>query len=236
MSCSTGGWRTSIVRISAVALSTLLSACFFFLMIRRPPRSTLFPYTTLFRSLINRKIFQSGIEKVLIENRKCSNQQRGRRLSADVPLRGKRRLPKKREEDNKKNVEEEREDVSASASTSRAFDTLSENNGEEDTKPRPIVVGGQFKQIVPPSQQNTPPVEPAAPRIPPTASSGSSPEAAALVEPDPDVIDLLLHPENRRNQSEPKEKPKRGRKEKPAEEIPQEVTRILDEWDSLQKK
>src|SRR5205823_15116939 len=26
---------------------------FFFLMIRRPPRSTLFPYTTLFRSTIN---------------------------------------------------------------------------------------------------------------------------------------------------------------------------------------
>src|SRR3989454_8425033 len=26
---------------------------FFFLMIRRPPRSTLFPYTTLFRSLID---------------------------------------------------------------------------------------------------------------------------------------------------------------------------------------
>src|SRR5258708_4619864 len=26
----------------------------FFLMIRRPPRSTLFPYTTLFRSLINK--------------------------------------------------------------------------------------------------------------------------------------------------------------------------------------
>src|SRR3712207_7952288 len=27
-----------------------LTLCFFFLMIRRPPRSTLFPYTTLFRS------------------------------------------------------------------------------------------------------------------------------------------------------------------------------------------
>src|SRR5438034_3850731 len=27
-----------------------LCSCFFFLMIRRPPRSTLFPYTTLFRS------------------------------------------------------------------------------------------------------------------------------------------------------------------------------------------
>src|SRR3712207_6960329 len=26
--------------------------CFFFLMIRRPPRSTLFPYTTLFRSRV----------------------------------------------------------------------------------------------------------------------------------------------------------------------------------------
>src|SRR2546427_8618078 len=27
-----------------------MTLCFFFLMIRRPPRSTLFPYTTLFRS------------------------------------------------------------------------------------------------------------------------------------------------------------------------------------------
>src|SRR5438034_7442623 len=30
---------------------------FFFLMIRRPPRSTLFPYTTLFRSLIAKHEF-----------------------------------------------------------------------------------------------------------------------------------------------------------------------------------
>src|SRR5256885_4740606 len=29
---------------------------FFFLMIRRPPRSTLFPYTTLFRSLLTRML------------------------------------------------------------------------------------------------------------------------------------------------------------------------------------
>src|SRR3712207_9287251 len=29
---------------------------FFFLMIRRPPRSTLFPYTTLFRSLRNENV------------------------------------------------------------------------------------------------------------------------------------------------------------------------------------
>src|SRR5258707_10030724 len=32
------------------SLTLVLSLCFFFLMIRRPPRSTLFPYTTLFRS------------------------------------------------------------------------------------------------------------------------------------------------------------------------------------------
>src|SRR3989338_5316908 len=31
-----------------------LVCLFFFLMIRRPPRSTLFPYTTLFRSIIRR--------------------------------------------------------------------------------------------------------------------------------------------------------------------------------------
>src|SRR5690348_17738478 len=38
-------------RISANSHTTISSAFFFFfLMIRRPPRSTLFPYTTLFRS------------------------------------------------------------------------------------------------------------------------------------------------------------------------------------------
>src|SRR5256885_8739516 len=36
--------------------------CFFFLMIRRPPRSTLFPYTTLFRSRPDRQE-QSGAEQ-----------------------------------------------------------------------------------------------------------------------------------------------------------------------------
>src|SRR6201981_622647 len=32
--------------------------CFFFLMIRRPPRSTLFPYTTLFRSFLDGRSFR----------------------------------------------------------------------------------------------------------------------------------------------------------------------------------
>src|SRR2546430_13001488 len=34
---------------------------FFFLMIRRPPRSTLFPYTTLFRSQIGRRVPSTGL-------------------------------------------------------------------------------------------------------------------------------------------------------------------------------
>src|SRR2546430_11819429 len=33
---------------------------FFFLMIRRPPRSTLFPYTTLFRSLVPAGVYPVG--------------------------------------------------------------------------------------------------------------------------------------------------------------------------------
>src|SRR6266540_7567499 len=33
-----------------ILIQNMLSFFFFFLMIRRPPRSTLFPYTTLFRS------------------------------------------------------------------------------------------------------------------------------------------------------------------------------------------
>src|SRR5437773_8961421 len=40
---------------------------FFFLMIRRPPRSTLFPYTTLFRSLKNRNAPQLRLLKNVIE-------------------------------------------------------------------------------------------------------------------------------------------------------------------------
>src|SRR3712207_7507242 len=39
---------------------------FFFLMIRRPPRSTLFPYTTLFRSLF----FGLPLRKIIYERQK----------------------------------------------------------------------------------------------------------------------------------------------------------------------
>src|SRR5690349_23595844 len=42
-------------------LSVLL---FFFLIIRRPPRSTLFPYTTLFRSSFSSHIFKKGLRRL----------------------------------------------------------------------------------------------------------------------------------------------------------------------------
>src|SRR5208282_2562113 len=47
------------------SLIPYLSFFFFFLMIRRPPRSTLFPYTTLFRS--HRAALDWWIQKRLVE-------------------------------------------------------------------------------------------------------------------------------------------------------------------------
>src|SRR2546426_12825397 len=42
---------------------------FFFLMIRRPPRSTLFPYTTLFRSRIPVVCVHHDVESALLQRR-----------------------------------------------------------------------------------------------------------------------------------------------------------------------
>src|SRR2546422_8795631 len=42
--------RTDHPTLCCSSLKSILFLIFFFLMIRRPPRSTLFPYTTLFRS------------------------------------------------------------------------------------------------------------------------------------------------------------------------------------------
>src|SRR3981189_2498820 len=48
------------------------SSCFFFLMIRRPPRSTLFPYTTLFRSPHVREIMRRVSFSALLNNGRSS--------------------------------------------------------------------------------------------------------------------------------------------------------------------
>src|SRR2546421_4429861 len=49
------------------AVQQLLLSFFFFLMIRRPPRSTLFPYTTLFRSTLGRRFL--GVVHDIIDDR-----------------------------------------------------------------------------------------------------------------------------------------------------------------------
>src|SRR3712207_8270871 len=48
------------IQIAFIYVVDVVSIFFFFLMIRRPPRSTLFPYTTLFRSL-GRRLQKGGV-------------------------------------------------------------------------------------------------------------------------------------------------------------------------------
>src|SRR5437762_12492033 len=52
--------------VISVVHPALLVIFFFFLMIRRPPRSTLFPYTTLFRSLADRIVAVRGEQDDLL--------------------------------------------------------------------------------------------------------------------------------------------------------------------------
>src|SRR5947209_17969780 len=46
---------------------TSITAFFFFLMIRPPPRSTLFPYTTLFRSLLSRDVRAKDVGLLIVD-------------------------------------------------------------------------------------------------------------------------------------------------------------------------
>src|SRR5947199_10182436 len=48
--------RTSMTHLSDIYSLSSINFILFFLMLRRPPRSTLFPYTTLFRSRIPRLV------------------------------------------------------------------------------------------------------------------------------------------------------------------------------------
>src|SRR5437773_11315052 len=50
---------SAVFFLFSLILFLLLFSFFFFLMIRRPPRSTLFPYTTLFRSSRRRHLPQA---------------------------------------------------------------------------------------------------------------------------------------------------------------------------------
>src|SRR5690606_41289255 len=78
----------SLVRLhlplsAALSCRTLhsVSFCFFFLLIRRPPRSTLFPYTTLFRSL---RLRRSGLG-LPISGRRRRPGRRGSAAGLDCP-------------------------------------------------------------------------------------------------------------------------------------------------------
>src|SRR5690242_21814935 len=71
----------SINKLSMNACTCFFILFFFFLMIRRPPRSTLFPYTTLFRSLRqaqsriyveNPYLFDKRVVLALVKDRKST--------------------------------------------------------------------------------------------------------------------------------------------------------------------
>src|SRR2546430_7476182 len=64
---------------SLLLLSPLRCSLFFFLMIRRPPRSTLFPYTTLFRSCLSH-----GRARPLRPSRRPTPQQLRRHIESRV--------------------------------------------------------------------------------------------------------------------------------------------------------
>src|SRR5260370_1013800 len=58
ISCPTSCWSDSATSM-LIFLALKFSSFFFFLMIRPPPRSTLFPYTTLFRSVRERDVYRA---------------------------------------------------------------------------------------------------------------------------------------------------------------------------------
>src|SRR5258707_8841915 len=75
---------------------------FFFLMIRRPPRSTLFPYTTLFRSFAPAKLSRAERKDVLYlaapESASTASFQPQQNLVAKVALKDGRILLRRSEE------------------------------------------------------------------------------------------------------------------------------------------
>src|SRR5205809_5772094 len=63
----------------------ILLSFFFFLMIRRPPRSTLFPYTTLFRSRASDLWDQGVMSRDQIDAKRATYEQTSSRLSCARP-------------------------------------------------------------------------------------------------------------------------------------------------------
>src|SRR2546429_8270908 len=83
MQCGSARMHFSIER------SRSLDCFFFFLMIRRPPRSTLFPYTTLFRSQQVSEIMRQMLTQAQTAGQYFTNDQikeMTRKVSAEVDL------------------------------------------------------------------------------------------------------------------------------------------------------
>src|SRR3712207_7928506 len=64
---------------------------FFFLMIRRPPRSTLFPYTTLFRSVVAKVARFRGAAGCVVGRVEVEDHPLAAKIRKPPDLRGKRR-------------------------------------------------------------------------------------------------------------------------------------------------
>src|SRR5688500_20064148 len=82
------------VHIAIVSISIYV---IFFLMIRRPPRSTLFPYTTLFRSDGMNIISNDGSNKLNRSRKECRSEERFSR-NAETDLVCRLLLEKKKKE------------------------------------------------------------------------------------------------------------------------------------------
>src|SRR2546429_6486631 len=77
---------TTVIDYTSVSLLFLF---FFFLMIRRPPRSTLFPYTTLFRSLLRSPLqdkLRGGLGPPLIRKETCRSEEHTSELQSRLHL------------------------------------------------------------------------------------------------------------------------------------------------------
>src|SRR5438876_8131057 len=85
------------------AVSTFLCFLFvfFFLMIRRPPRSTLFPYTTLFRSVLQQRCWR-GAEHAGLGAVPARSEEHTSELQSPVHLVCRLLLEKKKKKNKKK--------------------------------------------------------------------------------------------------------------------------------------
>src|SRR5688572_31760822 len=92
--------------------SPLFFYLFFFLMIRRPPRSTLFPYTTLFRSGADRGLLargEGGLAHPRVGNHRSEEHTSELQSQSNLVCRlllEKKKKKKKKTINNKKKIEE----------------------------------------------------------------------------------------------------------------------------------